>query len=170
HRHGGGVGGLQEARLDESVCSERDRAIHDCRRFQKPGFDLSPRRERWEKYGGAGRPRGRPVFSGSPGPRARQPEKKRGGPTDLLPMNPISIGHFGLHPNMPELVNLFNLQKLAVVCNVGTLVQPTTRTTFRNGTAKRPYQLFSHSDQVEIYQTGIASTQGNTGWGGRMAD
>jgi len=93
-----------------------------------------------------------------------------GGPTDLLPMNPISIGHFGLHPNMPELVNLFNLQKLAVVCNVGTLVQPTTRTTFRNGTAKRPYQLFSHSDQVEIYQTGIANSQGNTGWGGRMAD
>src|SRR5215467_16178009 len=26
-----------------------------------------------------------------------------GGATDLLPMNPISIGHFGLHPNMPEL-------------------------------------------------------------------
>jgi uncharacterized protein (DUF1501 family) len=93
-----------------------------------------------------------------------------GAPGDLLPINPISIGHFGFHPAMPELVNLFNLGKLAVVCNVGTLVQPTTRTTFRNGTAKRPYQLFSHSDQQEIFQTGDASSRIASGWGGRMAD
>ncbi len=88
----------------------------------------------------------------------------------LLPLNPISIGNFGVHPSMPEIQNLFNLHKLAVVCNVGTLVQPTNRTTFRNGTAKRPYQLFSHSDQVQIFQSGIANAQRTDGWAGRTAD
>ena len=34
---------------------------------------------------------------------------------------------FGFHPNMPELQQLFNSGKLAVVANVGTLVAPITR-------------------------------------------
>ncbi len=89
----------------------------------------------------------------------------------LLPITPPSIGMpFGLHPSLPEIQNLFNLGKLAVVCNVGPLVQPTTRTTYRNGTAKRPYQLFSHSDQQEIWQSGRADTRIQSGWGGRTAD
>jgi uncharacterized protein (DUF1501 family) len=34
----------------------------------------------------------------------------------------------------------------------------------------KPYQLFSHSDQVNQAQTGISTTQAFTGWGGRLAD
>src|SRR5262249_51727314 len=64
---------------------------------------------------------------------------------NILPLNPQAFGNFGLHPSMPEIQSLFNQNKIGIVCNVGPLVQPTTRTTFRNGTAKRPYQLFSHS-------------------------
>lgn len=89
---------------------------------------------------------------------------------NLLPLNPISIGSFGLHPSMPEIANLFNLGKLAVVNNVGPLVQPMTRTTFQNGSAKKPYQLFSHSDQVEIWQSGRADSRSQSGWGGLTAD
>jgi uncharacterized protein (DUF1501 family) len=89
---------------------------------------------------------------------------------NMLPLNPQPFGNFGLHPAMPELQSLFNQNKVAVVCNVGPLVQPTTRTTFRNGSAKRPYQLFSHSDQVEIWQSGRADSRASTGWGGRSAD
>ena len=88
----------------------------------------------------------------------------------LLPVSPVSGGSYGFHPNMPEMQNLFNQGKLAVLCNNGPLVEPLTRTTYQNGTGKKPLQLFSHSDQVGLFQTAIANTVSQTGWGGRLAD
>jgi len=88
----------------------------------------------------------------------------------FLPVAPVSGGSFGFHPNMPEMQNLFNQGKLAVLCNNGPLVEPLTRTTYQNGTGKKPLQLFSHSDQVGLYQTAIANSVSQTGWGGRLAD
>jgi uncharacterized protein (DUF1501 family) len=88
----------------------------------------------------------------------------------LLPITPLSIGSpFGLHPSLAELQALWTDQKLSVVCNVGPLVQPLTRQEYQSG-APRPYQLFSHSDQVAQWQTSIADRVGQTGWGGRTAD
>jgi uncharacterized protein (DUF1501 family) len=88
----------------------------------------------------------------------------------LLPITPLSIGNpFGLHPSLVELQSLWNEQRLSVVCNVGPLVQPLTRQQYQSG-APRPYQLFSHSDQVSQWQTSIADRVGQTGWGGRTAD
>jgi uncharacterized protein (DUF1501 family) len=89
---------------------------------------------------------------------------------NFLPVAPVSGGSFGFHPNMPELQGLFNQGKLAVLCNNGPLVEPLTRTTYQNGTGKKPLQLFSHSDQVGLYQTAIANSVSQTGWGGRLAD
>lgn len=88
----------------------------------------------------------------------------------LLPVSPLSGGSYGFHPNMPEMRDLFNQNKLAVVSNVGPLVEPLTRTTYQNGSGKKPLQLFSHSDQVGLFQTAIANNVSQTGWGGRMAD
>ena len=88
----------------------------------------------------------------------------------LLPISPVSGGSYGLHPNMPEMRDLFNQGKLAILCNSGPLVEPLTRTTYQNGTGKKPLQLFSHSDQVQLYQTSIANAVSQTGWGGRLAD
>jgi len=88
----------------------------------------------------------------------------------LLPVNPISGGAYGLHPAMPELKTLFDNRQLAVVSNVGPLVEPLTRDTYRNGSGKKPFQLFSHSDQVAQWQTSISSDSSQTGWGGRTAD
>lgn len=88
----------------------------------------------------------------------------------LLPISPVSGGSYGFHPNMPEVQNLFNQGKLAVLCNNGPLVEPLTRTTYQNGTGKKPLQLFSHSDQVGLFQTSIANTVSQTGWAGRLAD
>lgn len=88
----------------------------------------------------------------------------------FLPVSPVSGGSFGFHPNMPELQSLFNQGKLAVLCNNGPLVEPLTRTTYQNGTGKKPLQLFSHSDQVALVQTSIANSVSQTGWGGRLAD
>ena len=88
----------------------------------------------------------------------------------FLPVSPVSGGSFGFHPNMPEMQNLFNQGKAAVLCNNGPLVEPLTRTTYQNGTGKKPLQLFSHSDQVGEYSTAIANAVSQTGWGGRLAD
>ena len=88
----------------------------------------------------------------------------------FLPVSPVSGGSFGFHPNMPEMQTLFNQGRLAVLCNNGPLVEPLTRTTYQNGTGKKPLQLFSHSDQVGLYQTAIANSVSQTGWGGRLAD
>jgi len=88
----------------------------------------------------------------------------------LLPVSPVSGGSCGFHPNMPEMQNLFNQGKLAVLCNTGPLVEPLTRTTYQNGTGKKPLQLFSHSDQVAASQTSIADNVSQTGWAGRLAD
>ena len=87
----------------------------------------------------------------------------------LLPVNPASGRQFGLHPNLVELQSLFNQQKLAVVCNTGPLVEPLTRSSYLGG-GRRPYQLFSHSDQVNQWQNAIATGPSQTGWGGRLAD
>jgi uncharacterized protein (DUF1501 family) len=89
---------------------------------------------------------------------------------NLLPISPVSGGSYGLHPNMPEMRDLFNQGKLAILCNNGPLVEPLTRTTYQNGTGKKPLQLFSHSDQVGLFQTAIANNVSQTGWGGRLAD
>lgn len=89
---------------------------------------------------------------------------------NFLPVAPASGGSFGFHPNMPEMQSLFNSGKLAVLCNNGPLVEPLTRTTYQNGSGKKPLQLFSHSDQVGQYATAIANSVSQTGWGGRLAD
>ena len=92
----------------------------------------------------------------------------------LLQISPISQGgvKFGFHPNMVDVQTLFNSQKLAVLCNVGTLLQPTTKSQYQTNTggAYRPYQLFSHSDQVTQQQASISNTPSQTGWGGRICD
>jgi uncharacterized protein (DUF1501 family) len=89
----------------------------------------------------------------------------------LLPITPSSLGiGFGLHPSLTGLHELWQQQKLAIVCNVGSLVEPLTRTTFRNGSAARPYQLFSHSDQSQAAQTARADTRLQVGWGGLVAE
>ena len=90
--------------------------------------------------------------------------------SDLLPVSPVSGGSYGFHTNMSGMRDLFNQGKLAVLCNNGPLVEPLTRTTYQNGTGKKPLQLFSHSDQVGLFQTAIANNVSQTGWGGRLAD
>ncbi len=90
--------------------------------------------------------------------------------SNLLQVSPTTGGSYGFHTNMPEIQTLFNQGKLAVLCNNGPLVEPLTRTTYQNGTGKKPLQLFSHSDQVGLFQTAIANVASQTGWGGRLAD
>ena len=102
---------------------------------------------------------------------ARQSQGLAISQASLLPITPPSMGGqvYGFHPAMSALHPLFAQGKMAVVCNVGCLVQPLTRSTYIGG-APRPYQLFSHPDQVEQARTAISSYKSVTGWGGRVAD
>src|SRR5712692_674649 len=89
---------------------------------------------------------------------------------DLHPILPPSVGRqFGLHPALAELQSLWLRKKLAIVCNSGTLTTPLTRNEYLAG-AGRPYQLFSHSDQQNQWQTAYATNPIGTGWAGRVAD
>ncbi len=76
---------------------------------------------------------------------------------------------FGLHPSLPELKTLFDQKKAAVLCNVGTLLQPTTKADYAAG-RYRPANLFSHSDQQNEWQAAVYDQVSRTGWGGRLAD
>lgn len=91
----------------------------------------------------------------------------------LLPLT-LSSGdgrNYGFHPSLGELANLFNQGKLTMVANVGTLVAPTTRSDYVNGTAAVPINLFSHQDQSVQWMTSVPDRGDiRTGWGGRAAD
>lgn len=103
-----------------------------------------------------------------------------------LPITPVNLGgsSFMLHPSMTRLAALFAdtvKTPLAVLCNVGTLVEPTKKNptdgTFYNPTnglaATLPSQLMSHRDQQDEWQSAIANPDIGvtaTGWGGRIAD
>jgi uncharacterized protein (DUF1501 family) len=90
---------------------------------------------------------------------------------DPTVITPMSLGRrFALHPGMLDMKTLFDQQKLAVLCNVGTLIEPLTKAVYQSNPSKRPYQLFSHSDQVTQQQTSVSNVPGDSGWGGRTSD
>ncbi len=89
----------------------------------------------------------------------------------LLPINPkTSPGlQLGLHPALTGVQSLFEAGHAAYVSNVGTLIQPVTKTDFNSGKTL-PLGLFSHSDQQEQWQTSMPNVHTVKGWGGRTAD
>ncbi len=91
---------------------------------------------------------------------------------NVLPIAPITSDgrSFGLHSSLAELKGLFDQRKMAVVANVGTLVEPLTKVQYQNGTGRKPPQLFSHSDQQVQWQTSVPDVASRTGWGGRTGD
>jgi uncharacterized protein (DUF1501 family) len=85
----------------------------------------------------------------------------------LLPLTPAP--NFALHPSLPDVQTLFNNGNAALITNVGTLTQPTTRAEYLAGSSV-PTNLFSHPDQQEEWQNAAADGSTPTGWAGRMSD
>ena len=85
---------------------------------------------------------------------------------------PIDIGggrQLGIHATMPEIRDLYQLGDAAVVANVGSLIEPTTKANYQS--VAKPLGLFSHADLIKHWQTAVPqSRQEVTGWGGRMAE
>ena len=92
--------------------------------------------------------------------------------SSLLPITPrkFSDGRsWALNGAVPELRDLFAGGKLAVLANVGSLARPITLADYTAGRGL-PLQLFSHADQTLQWQSSIADSPAQTGWGGRLAD
>jgi uncharacterized protein (DUF1501 family) len=92
--------------------------------------------------------------------------------SQLLPLAVASgTPLYGLHPALPGLQSLWAAGQLAVVANVGTLVQPLTKAQYLSTATVKPQSLFSHIDQQHQWQASISSTSSsNSGWGGRLTD
>ena len=91
----------------------------------------------------------------------------------LVPVNVLGTTGgetYGLHPNLTELANVFNSGNGAFVVNVGTALQPITKTQYLSPAYPVPPQLFSHADQQAQWQYGQPQENGITGWGGLVAD
>jgi uncharacterized protein (DUF1501 family) len=81
---------------------------------------------------------------------------------------------YGLHPSLAPLAPLYTTNKrLALMMNVGTLLQPVPRGS--NGlpqlnSVALPINLYSHSDQQTQWQDATPQGGDTTGWAGRLAD
>jgi uncharacterized protein (DUF1501 family) len=90
--------------------------------------------------------------------------------TVLAPSVPLAGGRqYALAPELLPLLGLFDAGKLAVMLNVGTLVQPTTKAQYTAKSVPLPPKLFSHNDQQSVWQSS-APEGAVSGWGGRMGD
>lgn len=90
----------------------------------------------------------------------------------LLPISPLNSDGvlYGFHPMATGLQGLFESGDLAVVSNVGPLLEPVSKDDYLNGNTLLPPQLFSHNDQRNQWQSLRGTTNLSTGWAGRIAD
>ena len=91
-------------------------------------------------------------------------------PTLLNPTVPLAASRqYALAPGLAGLLPVFDAGKMAVVLNVGTLIQPTSKLQYANKSVALPPKLFSHNDQQSFWQS--SSPEGAaSGWGGRLGD
>ena len=91
------------------------------------------------------------------------------GPVALTGASLLAAGSsgYGFHPALLNVQRLYSENRAAAVFNVGTLVRPTGRDDLDNGML--PRNLYSHSDQVQQWQTSDPNG-GGSGWGGRLND
>ena len=76
---------------------------------------------------------------------------------------------FALPPQLAGLHSLFQSGDLAIVDNVGPLVQPATKAQVQGGSVPLPPRLFSHNDQQSVWQSNRPEGA-QFGWGGLFAD
>lgn len=93
---------------------------------------------------------------------------------NLLELNPTNAAAFGgrafaLPPALGPLHQMFEAGELAIIGNVGPLLQPIDRAQLESQSVPAPKRLFSHNDQQSTWMSlGVEGTR--TGWGGRFAD
>lgn len=77
---------------------------------------------------------------------------------------------FALNPAFTDIKQLFDQGHIALLSNVGSLIEPTTKPAYQSKSVKIPPQLFAHDWQQEEWQISTADFVEKIGWGGRIAD
>jgi uncharacterized protein (DUF1501 family) len=87
----------------------------------------------------------------------------------LLTLNTQNQNAYGFHPLLKKTQSLFNQGKLAVVSNIGNMLEPIDKQSYLDKTASPPAHLFSHHDQT-LYADTLNNGELSTGWAGRIAE
>ena len=91
----------------------------------------------------------------------------------ILPLTPsVALPggrQFALAQSLSPFEALFNNSKLAVMLNLGTLIEPITKAQYQAKSRRVPPKIGSHNDQTSIWQA--SQPEGaRSGWGGMMGD
>ena len=90
----------------------------------------------------------------------------------LLPLPQNADGRtYAMHQGMQEVHDMYLDGEVAIVNNVGTLLEPVDAAAVEARSARVPVGLYSHSDQQTQWQTAVSYSRSETrGWVGRVAD
>ncbi len=91
-------------------------------------------------------------------------------PQPIPPGTTATSRTFAVHPYMPEVQSLFAAGRLAVVANVGPLLQPVAKSDYSPNSPLLPANLTSHIDQQAFWQAAYAAAGKQGGWGGALGD
>ncbi|MGH1422576.1 MAG: DUF1501 domain-containing protein [Hyphomonas sp.] len=123
--------------------------------YDQPSYDLlkSARSNLFNRYAAAGNSRSR---------------------SGMLPLHPLNSSklnglQYALPPELSGMRDLFDAGDLAILGNVGPLIEPINRATMADRTASAPPRLFSHNDQQSSWMA-LATEGEKIGWAGRFAD
>ena len=79
-------------------------------------------------------------------------------------------GGWGMRENMTAMQQLYSDKKLAIIANVGTLIEPVTAAEVEAGSKPVPFELFAHNTQRAQWLFGDATGSSRSGWAARVAD
>lgn len=88
-------------------------------------------------------------------------------PTSTRPAN--RERQYALHPSLQQVSQLAHSRRVAVLANVGPLVEPLTKAQYAQTLFAKPAKLFSHNDQQSTWLS-FGPEGATEGWGGRMGD
>ncbi|HEY9023424.1 MAG TPA: DUF1501 domain-containing protein, partial [Burkholderiaceae bacterium] len=127
----------------------------------------------WNAYLAARNSDTSPVALAAPGtvPVKNSPNYnlRLGGVLPITPKTAQAGRQFALHPQLAAVRTLFNAGRVAIVANVGPLIQPTAKTDVTSNLAALPPKLYSHNDQESVWQS-MQPEGATVGWGGAMVD
>jgi uncharacterized protein (DUF1501 family) len=86
----------------------------------------------------------------------------------LLPVNVPGQGSFGFHPSLTGIRNLWNQGHVALVCNVGNLIEPVTAAQVLANPERGPSGLFDHFQQ-QVFSQNLLN-ENVRGWGNSLGN
>jgi uncharacterized protein (DUF1501 family) len=86
--------------------------------------------------------------------------------SSLLPVNVPNVGPFGFHPSLTGIRDLWQQGRVAVVCNVGNLIEPVTAQQVLANPNRAPSGLFDHFQQQTWSQNLV--NDNTEGWGNSL--